>query len=383
MKARKIEAVFHADGIQLLQGEVREVLRTLEAGSVQVVATSPPYWGLRDYGLPAQKWANGWKGSLGLEPTPWIYVENMVEVFREVRRVLRDDGTLWLNIGNSYAHGGCGARDPVRWPKQHRNDHMPRHRKTMRINTDPKSGGARNRGAGRPNRGGPHGFKPKDLVPTAWMVAMALQADGWYLRSDIVWDKPNAMPSSVKDRPTSAHEFLFLLSKRPEYQYDWEAIKEKATTPLHDRYKASETKAPGQPAQTGLRKAEFARTQMRKNDRSGLKHYMSGFQDRWDEQMASDDKPLYRNKRDVWRESTARFEDSHFAVWPPELVQPCILAGSKPGQVVLDPFSGSGTTMTVAHEVGRHGIGIDLNPEYNQIARDRLIEVSRQRRLAL
>ena len=356
---------------QIIQGDVIETLRTLPEGFIHTCVTSPPYWGLRDYGV---------EGQIGLEETPEEYVEKMVEVFREVRRVLRDDGTLWLNLGDSYANSNAGGK------------------KT------------------------PEGLKPKDLVGIPWRVAFALQADGWYLRSDIIWHKPNAMPESVKDRPTKAHEYIFLLSKSPKYYYDADAIREP----------------------------------MVKGDaNSGAKNYrrINGAEFRDDSTQSRKDNPLGRNKRTVWTVSTKPFKGAHFAVFPPDLIEPCILAGAPekacphcgapwvpvyrreyvggkddPNKenyktpngryevrtergfggtksnraqridilegheptcqcenndgsgrgIVLDPFFGSGTTGVVAEKHGRQWIGIELNPDYIEIARGRLgMEVRR------
>ena len=293
---------------KIIQGDVIETLRSLPDGIVHTCVTSPPYWGLRDYGVP---------GQIGLEPTPEEYVEKMVKVFREVRRVLRDDGTLWLNLGDSYTSGGRATRAP-----------------------DRKNGG-REMDVRPPT---PFGLKPKDLVGIPWRVAFALQADGWYLRRDIIWHKPNAMPESVKDRPTTAHEYIFLMSKRPKYYYDADAIKEDAVY---------------QEKRNGRVGAYQNRAIFHKGDGTTP----TG--------VATRDLSK-RNKRTVWSVSTKPFKGAHFAVFPPDLIEPCILAGSPPGGIVLDPFFGSGTTGVVAAKHGRQWIGIELNPEYIQISRERL-----------
>lgn len=298
----------------LYQGDALEILRQLPSGSVHTCVTSPPYWGLRDYGV---------EGQIGLEETPEEYVEKLVAVFREVRRVLRDDGTLWLNLGDSYTSGGRATRAP-----------------------DRKSG-AREMSVRPPT---PFGLKPKDLVGIPWRVAFALQADGWYLRSDIIWAKPNALPESVRDRPTKAHEYIFLLSKSPRYYYDADAIREPLAETTIKR--GSKGKYVGA-ARKGL-----------KQQPSKNAHVMGH--------------PLGRNKRTVWTVSTKPFKGAHFAVFPPDLIEPCILAGSPPGGIVLDPFFGSGTTGVVAEKHGRQWIGIELNPDYIEIARGRLgMEVRR------
>ena len=259
----------HADVLQI----------PLQDKSVQCCVTSPPYWGLRDYGI---------QGQLGLEKTPAEYVTQLVEAFREVRRVLLDNGTLWLNLGSSYSGAG--------------------------YSNNKNTGGA-TRGQGGKQK---HSyvsrstkFKQKDLVPIPWMVAIALQADGWYLRSDIIWAKPNPMPESVTDRPTKAHEYMFLLAKSRRYFYDADAVREPCV----------------------------------------------------------DGNPRGRNKRDVWTVATRPYKDAHFAVFPEALIEPCILAGCPVGGVVFDPFVGSGTTTLVAERLGRVGVGLDLSREYLEMAR--------------
>jgi DNA modification methylase len=260
---------------EVIQGDVREVLKTLDDKSVQCVVTSPPYWGLRDYGVDDQ---------LGLEATPEEFVENMVDVFREVKRVLRNDGTLWLNLGDTFFN--------------------------------------------------------KNLLGMPWRVALALQADGWYLRSDIIWNKPNPMPEPVKDRPTKAHEYIFLLTKSAKYYYDAEAIKENGEYPA------------GTKAAKGSAK-------------------------RYSTDLVNSRPPEYkvydglRNKRSVWRITTKPYKGAHFATFPEELPETCIKAGTQKGDVVLDIFAGSGTTLRVASKLGRKVIGIELNPEYIKILKKR------------
>jgi len=290
------------------EGDVRAVLPTLEAGSVHTCVTSPPYWGLRDYGAD---------GQLGLESTPAEYIEKMVAVFREVRRVLRDDGTLWLNLGDSYAHDD-------KWGGATGGKHVPE-----------LHGGA---GLGREKT--VTGLKPKDLVGIPWAVAFALRADGWYLRSDIIWHKPNPMPESVTDRPTKAHEYLFLLAKSAKCYYDADAIAE-----------ASVKGAAGSDfhtGKTGGHQLGRASTEPRSDDTST------------------------RNKRTVWTVATQPYAEAHFATYPEKLIEPCILAGCPVGGVVLDPFNGSGTTGAVAVKHGRNYVGIELNPAYIEMAKDRI-----------
>lgn len=285
-------------------GDCRDLLaRMAEDGlRVQTCVTSPPYFGLRDYGNSAQ---------IGLEDTPDEYVRQMVSVFRAVREVLADDGTLWLNLGDSYwtAKGAaCGV--------------------------DPKQ--PARRGWARPqDRPAPAGLKAKDLIGIPWRVAFALQADGWYLRNDIVWSKPNCMPESVIDRCTKSHEYLFLLAKSEAYYFDQEAIKEPAD-PANFRTSdpAARWVPDGQTPHTGFRNGRQYET---------------------------------RNKRTVWTVPPAQFAGAHFATFPPDLIRPCILAGAAAGLTVLDPFMGSGTTGQVATDLGRNFIGCELNPKYIEL----------------
>lgn len=277
--------VYDHAGLTLYQGDVREVLKELPDEFVNCAVTSPPYWGLRDYGVDEQ---------LGLETTPDEYVANMVGVFHEIRRVLRADGTLWLNIGDSYWGSGCGPSGNFGVPDEARAN-SSKGRKYPESAT----------------------YKPKDLVGIPWLLAFALRADGWYLRQDIIWAKPNSMPESVTDRCTKSHEYIFLLAKSPNYYCDMRAI--------------------AQPAVVACQKIEGTS----------------------------------RNKRDVWVVNPQPFSDAHFATFPRELITPCILAGCPPTGVVLDPFFGSGTTGVVSLEKGRRCIGIELNPEYIVIAKRR------------
>jgi DNA modification methylase len=315
--------VINADAIQ--------GLKQVKDQTVQTCITSPPYWGLRDYGSDDQ---------LGLEPTPEEYTENLVSVFREVRRVLRDDGTLWLNLGDSYA----GARSAGGGTMAGFND-----RYFGRATTGDKQ---RAVDKSKPSRPKVASLKDKDLVGIPWRVAFALQADGWYLRSDIIWHKPNPMPESVTDRPTKAHEYLFLLTKSPRYYYDVDAIREEYLT---DNDK-------------GLTKEE----RLRRNPhlRSGVsRSAVKGF---GPSQMKG--QPGGRNKRSVWTVTTKPFKGAHFAVFPPDLIEPCVLAGSAEGDTVLDPFTGSGTTGMVALRHGRDFVGTELNPEYAAMAEQRIAE---------
>ena len=263
--------------IQIVQGDVREKLKSLPDNIFDCCVTSPPYWGMRDYGH---------EGQIGAEKNLPDYIKNLTETFREIKRTMKDTGTLWLNIGNTYTSGGRSWRD-----------------------SDGKNKGRAM--SYRPDT--PEGLKPKDLIGVAWMLAMALQLDGWYLRSDIVWYKPNCQPESVKDRVTSSHEYLFMLTKSENYYFNQEAIKE----------------------------------------------------------LTIDGKSK-KNKRSVWQINTEPFREAHFAVFPRNLVRPCILAGSPENGLILDPFFGSGTVGVVSMETGRKCVGIEIKEEYVQIAKNRL-----------
>ena len=265
------------NSVNIHTGNCLDILPTMEAGSVNCCVTSPPYFGLRDYGNDEQ---------IGLEATPEAFVESMVNVFREVKRVLADDGTLWLNLGDSYG-------------------------------------------------------KEKQLIGIPWRVALALQADGWYLRQDIIWSKPNPMPESVTDRCTKAHEYIFLLSKKPKYYYDAEAVREECSGTGHG----------GSPNNRGKRQETLSQNK-------------GGNLGDWDDGKG-------RNKRSVWNVNTQPYSGAHFATFPPDLIKPCILAGCPTGGTVLDPFGGSGTTGMVALELGRSAELIELNPDYVEIIEDR------------
>jgi DNA modification methylase len=308
---------------RIICGDNCEVMRTMPSESIDCCVTSPPYWGLRDYGQD---------GQIGLEPTPQAYVARMLEVFREVKRLLKDDGTLWLNLGDSYASGKGTCYNPG--------------------GGDSSLGKERKRAGAHPlNRGNKsdltaQGLKPKDLVGIPWRVAFALQADGWYLRQDIIWHKPNPMPESVTDRCTKAHEYVFLLSKSERYYYDAEAISEEAVcagvpqsfdTPYKNAGRGSGKKPSG-------------------NEKPGSVPVVYNS----------------RNRRSVWTITTKPYSGAHFAVMPADLVKPCIMAGCREGGVVLDPFSGSGTTAMVARGLSCRYVGIELNPGYVEISLKRL-----------
>lgn len=289
-------------------GDCRALLPEMAAAGVraQTCVTSPPYFGLRDYGVA---------GQMGLEASPAEYVEQLVKVFRAVRNVLANDGTLWLNLGDSYANDG-------KWGGHTGGKHV------KALHASP---------IGRNKRY--TGLKPKDLIGIPWRVALALQADGWWLRSDIIWSKPNPMPESVTDRPTKAHEYLFLLAKSERYYFDSESIKEPATDTgringIDGRDERAEARPPGSSART-LARIDYS--------------------------------ALGRNKRTVWTVPTAPFKGAHFATFPRALIEPCILAGARAGDTVLDPFMGSGTTGQVATDLGRNFVGCELNPEYVEL----------------
>jgi len=318
---------------EIRQGDALELLREMPDESVRCCVTSPPYYGLRDYGVD---------GQMGLEASPEDFVMAMVEVFGEVCRVLSSDGTLWLNIGDSFNSGALARREPGRGTYG-KHDWM---------------GGSSVR-AVAPD------LKPKDLIGIPWMLAFALRASGWYLRRDIIWAKPNPMPESVTDRPTSAHEYLFLLSKSPRYFYDAEAIREPATWA-----------GPHSPAKSphgqGFRDRSPEQEKARQNKQRGHGRRHDGFNERWDAMSKEEQQSLGRNKRSVWTIATRPYPEAHFATFPPELVEPCVLAGSTEGDTILDPFAGAATTGLVATRLDRSFIGIELNPEYVDLARNRI-----------
>ena len=335
-------------------GDCLETLRRMPDGIVNTCVTSPPYFGLRDYGHA---------GQIGLEETPEQFIAKLVEVFREVRRVLREDGTLWVNMGDSYNSGtqfnqskSSGLRSAGRYSEASAGE-WAGHRAKLA------------------------GLKHKDLIGVPWMLAFALRADGWYLRQDIIWSKPNPMPESVRDRCTKAHEYIFLLSKSPSYYCDMEAIKEQAVADHGPGNKA--------PHKGVLDDTEKHRT------RAGFAGYAERQRSRRDSFKREDSKRAEvipgqsvgthradreesdydierRNRRSVWSVATKPYAGAHFATYPEELIEPCILAGAPSGGVVLDPFFGSGTTGQVAQNLGRHWIGCELNPAYKPLQDERL-----------
>ncbi len=333
----------------ILQGDCLEVLKTLEAGSVQTCVTSPPYFSLRDYGVD---------GQIGLEETPEAFVEKLVQVFREVRRVVADDGTLWLNLGDSYAGGGNyrGVNSEATLSDKQRSN-----------------GGARGVSQLLGAKNTP-GCKPKDLIGVPWMVAFALRADGWYLRSDIIWHKPNPMPESVTDRPTKSHEYIFLLSKSAQYYYDYEAIMEPLAAASISRLsqdvesQIGSTRGNGGAKSNGNMKAVVHKNLLPDGQQPNSFHLSRA-------EGIPDEVYTARNKRSVWTVTTKPYKEAHFATFPPDLIEPCILAGSREGDTVLDPFNGSGTTGAVSIKHHRNYIGIELNPAYIELTNKRLLKV--------
>jgi DNA modification methylase len=325
-------------------GDCRETMRrwAQEGVKVQTCVTSPPYYGLRDYGHD---------GQIGLEETPEEYIANMVEVFRCVKDILADDGTLWVNIGDSYnGSGGQGTKPNI----MSREAAEGRGGKAIKVD----------------------GIKPKDLIGIPWMLAFALRADGWYLRQDIIWHKPNPMPESVQDRCTKAHEYIFLLSKSPKYYYDHEAIKEPALDVSLARMQRgvsdSHKNVNGAPGQTphSMNKPRPNMKNVQPDGQTPNSFHVRRQNGEADEVYEN------RNKRSVWTVTTKPYEGAHFAVFPSDLIEPCILAGAPVGGIVLDPFMGSGTTAQVAQNLGRQYMGCELNPDYKPLQDKRLSQLS-------
>lgn len=325
--------------LKIICGDALQQLRMLKPESVQCCVTSPPYWGLRDYGCA---------GQMGREESPAEFVGNMVQVFEEVRRVLRSDGTLWVNMGDSYA-------------------------------TPPGSSGHQGKGGLRASRSftassssrkGLGGLKPKDLCGVPWRLAFGLQDAGWYLRSDIIWHKPNPMPESVSDRPTKAHEYIFLLTKQERYFYDGDSIREPASPNTHSRLAQDVENQIGSFRANGGAKTNGAMKAVQRKQPKGCAS-PGRVKDNESMDSALSIMPIDRNKRTVWTVPTYSFSGAHFATFPPNLIKPCIMAGSRAGDVVLDPFGGSGTTGQVALELGRSAILIELNPAYVELIKKR------------
>ena len=352
-------------GVRLLLGDCIERMGDLPDASVNCCVTSPPYWGLRDYGH---------EGQIGLEKTPEEYVARMVEVFREVRRVLRDDGTLWLNLGDSYS-GSWGN-----YGGQNRGKGTQRQINTGSMADQKAYAGLEN---WRPPTTNVSGCKAKDLVGIPWMVAFALRADGWYLRQDIIWHKPNPMPESVTDRCTKSHEYIFLLSKSARYYYDAEAVKEDAVADhppgnvSPHKYADQNINANGSYRMgTGL--TAYAQKQRARGGKNAFRGQGSnrdagnGHANRDGRDMAEVGSGETRNRRSVWTVATKPFKGAHFATFPTDLIEPCIIAGCPEGGTVLDPFNGSGTTGEVAVKHGRRYVGCELNPDYVALSLKRI-----------
>lgn len=339
---------FKSEKQVLLLGDCLQLLQKIPSSSVNCCVTSPPYFGLRDYGCD---------GQIGLEQTPDEYVSKLVEVFREVKRVLRDDGTLWLNLGDSYANAGASG------PQGKTGDRVSR------------TFTAANLGSGR--NGLPSGLKPKDLIGIPWRVAFALQQDGWYLRQDIIWHKPNPMPESVKDRCTKAHEYIFLLSKSSKYYFDSEAIQEPLASSSVARLSQDIEKQVGSDRVPGKTNGHMKAVYTKPYTGSSTKDYaVGGAQDASETKRRIVDKILSgeisgRNKRSVWTVTTKPFKGAHFATFPPDLIEPCVLAGCPENGVVLDPFNGAGTVGVVSFKNNRNYVGVELNPEYCRITVER------------
>ena len=353
--------------VRIINADVMDGLRQLPDDSVHCVVTSPPYWGLRDYGV---------EGQIGLEPTLDAFLGRLVEVFREVRRVLRPDGTCWVNMGDSYAGSwGAQSRGEAPGPASTLSGGQvyaaPKQTHTGSLKRTP-------------------GLKPKDLIGQPWRLAFAMQADGWWLRQDIIWSKPNPMPESVTDRCTKAHEYVFMLTKAERYWYDAEAIKEFATYPDGPNAPDKIVSPYGQGMSrnnigakgnaNGFRGGSYVggspgpRTSVgnsKPDKQRGHTRRHAGFNDRWDA-MPKDEQRGSRNKRSVWTIATVPFPEAHFATFPPELPELCIKAGCPKGGTVLDPFGGAGTTGLVADRLQRNAILIELNPDYAAMAERRI-----------
>ena len=337
---------------QIIFGDCIETMKDLisKGVKVQTCVTSPPYFGLRDYGVD---------GQIGLEETPQAYVDKMVEVFRCVKDLLADDGTLWLNLGDSYA----SYRDGKATPDTARGNS---------IGTLVPKGLASNRKASTFSNST---IKHKDLIGIPWRVALALQADGWYLRQDIIWAKPNPMPESVTDRCTKSHEYIFLMSKNPKYYFDHEAIKEPCAESSYKRWNQDIENQVGSNRVPGKTNGNMKAVGIPTKIRFGGNKY--GDSD--DPKHATKSGNCYvdtgtRNKRSVWTQTVKPYKGAHFATFPTQLIEPCVLAGSRIDDIVFDPFMGSGTTAQVAIENGRQYLGCELNPEYEKLQKERINE---------
>jgi DNA modification methylase len=319
---------------EIINGDSRSCLKMIADETAQCCVTSPPYFGLRDYGIT---------GQIGREPMISEYISNLVDIFKEVKRVLAKDGTLWLNLGDSYASSGKNRTEAQAVAKSGLNGGLQTQTQILKQQSKIVEG-----------------LKSKDLIGIPWRVALALQADGWYLRQDIIWQKPNVMPESVTDRCTKSHEYIFLLSKSPKYYFDSEAIKEPAICGA----KGSEFHT-GKTGIHQLGRSQKVRPSKPKGSFIAKGEPLPG-------QLPFRAVVEMRNKRSVWTVSTKPFKGAHFATFPPELIEPMILAGSRPGDIVIDPFFGAGTVGLVSQKHGRQFIGIELNPEYCKLALERI-----------
>lgn len=359
---------------RIITGDSLTELKKLPDQCIHCVVTSPPYWGLRDYKI---------SGQLGLEKSPEEFIQNLVVIFHEVHRVLKNNGTLWINIGDSYCHSGDQYS-------------------SVKSTLEGKQPGPDEYGMAKRFKKQSSGLKTKDLVGIPWMLAFALRADGWYLRQDIIWHKPNPMPESTQDRCTKAHEYIFMLTKSKKYYYDAFAIR----TPYTDKtFTTFGIESKGHGDGTGLIQSENwandvkvrapkkwktpdgwdtgagAHGSIHREGREkgapadkqrGHSRRHAGFNDRWDSMTTAEKMAMGANKRSVWTVSTKGFKEAHFATFPPELIVDCIKAGCPEGEIMLDPFMGAGTTALVASKLGRHYLGIELNPDYVKMANERL-----------
>lgn len=336
------------EAVELHQGDTLEVLKSFGAGTVQCVVTSPPYWRMRDYGFDEQ---------YGMEETPELYVEAMVGLFQEVWRVLRDDGVIWVNLGDCYASGGWGGGADVRL-----------NRSRTWQQREKLSGW----------RGHPEGLKHKDMVGIPWRFAFAMQSVGWYLRSEIIWHKPNVLPESVTDRPTKSHEYIFLMSKRPQYYYDAEAVKVPVSQNTHERGERVRTKVDKAKRRYNRANSNFLRNIGGKIKKRNLRDVLKARSPEVRRQYIEAKKIVRAYLRgdtgfpDVWTVANRPFKGVHFSTFPPDLIKTCILAGCPVGGTVLDPFVGSGTTCAVSKLFGRNAIGIDFKANYLDMAKLRL-----------
>lgn len=330
--------------VRILRGDCMEVLKTLEDNSVHAIVSSPPYWRQRDYGMA---------GQLGLEATPEEYTDKLVAIFREARRVLRDDGTAWVNLGDKWASGGNGGGGSF-----------------MADRGEAWAHAKNSKGWRSP----PTGYKDKDLVGLPFMLAFAMRADGWFWRQCNIWAKPNGMPESVSDRSTASHEYVLHFSKRNDYWYDADAARTPAAPSTETRLAQDIDNQAGSDRANGGGKTNGPMKAVRRSDKQrGHSRRHNGFNDRWDAMSVKDQMANGANLRSVWWVSPAQYRDGHYAVMPDTLAEICIVAGCPKGGTVLDPFGGAGTTGLVADRLGRDAILIELNPEYAAMAERRIV----------